>query len=253
VVGLGHGIEAEGFFVLVVVSNEKQKDSVHDMLSRLQQLDWLRLRLLFVSPSGYRGQAEKLRQKGFHGYLAKPFHLGLFWEMACELIQRPEEDFAHTILTRHSLSDSGPKTVEGSEQGQESGEVWPCPGKVLLVEDNSVNQIVAKRMLEKMGCDVEVAGNGQEALDALKRDPEVYSLVFMDIQMPIMDGYEATRRLRALQSRSSRLPIVAMTAGALQEDKESSLEVGMDDYLAKPIKWDDLKEILYKWTAKASE
>jgi CheY-like chemotaxis protein len=102
----------------------------------------------------------------------------------------------------------------------------------LLVEDNLTNQFVARRFIEKTGCVVDVAANGAEALERIAaRD---YDLVFMDCQMPVMDGYEATKRIR--QSRLASVPIIAMTAHAMKGDRERCLAVGMTDYLSKPLK-----------------
>jgi signal transduction histidine kinase/CheY-like chemotaxis protein len=119
--------------------------------------------------------------------------------------------------------------------------------RVLLVEDNLVNQKVARRMLERHGCSVETAGNGREALERMAG--ERFDLVFMDGQMPELDGYEATRRWRELESRRSepRAVIVAMTAHAMAGDRERCLEAGMDDYLKKPIRDGELVAMLTRW------
>jgi len=131
-----------------------------------------------------------------------------------------------------------------SQTGEmESAEVLVPPGKrVLLVEDNEVNRKVALRLLEKLQLVVEVATNGVEAVQ--KATTNAYDLILMDCQMPEMDGYEATRRLRA---HGVRTPIIALTANALQGDREQCLLAGMDDYLAKPIKPDELKRTLARW------
>jgi len=121
-------------------------------------------------------------------------------------------------------------------------------GHVLLVEDNPVNQIVAKKMLEKMGLSFEVVNNGEEAISRLKQS-HAFNLVLMDCQMPVMDGYAATGALRELEKETSaeRLTVVAMTANAMEGDKEKCLESGMDDYVAKPVKQQALKETLARW------
>ncbi len=121
-------------------------------------------------------------------------------------------------------------------------------GNVLLVEDNPVNQIVAKKMLEKAGLSFEVANNGEEAIERLKMAHD-FNLVLMDCQMPVMDGYAATQALREMEeeNNSKRLPVIAMTANAMEGDKEKCLEVGMDDYVSKPVNQAALKETLAKW------
>ncbi|MBF0626259.1 MAG: PAS domain S-box protein [Magnetococcales bacterium] len=120
-------------------------------------------------------------------------------------------------------------------------------GRVLLVEDTLVNQQLAKVILGRLGLTVGVAGNGQEALDRIAAEP--WDLVLMDVQMPRMDGMEATREIRSWERTESRprLPIVAMTAHALTGDREKCLEAGMDDYLPKPFKWNALVTVLKRW------
>lgn len=108
-------------------------------------------------------------------------------------------------------------------------------GCVLLVEDNATNQRVAKRILEKLGLSVEIAGNGLLALAALKQREDPYDLVLMDCQMPVMDGFRATREIRSLRGERSRVPIVAMTASAMAGDREKCLAAGMDEYITKPV------------------
>ncbi len=118
-------------------------------------------------------------------------------------------------------------------------------GHVLLVEDNEVNQVVARGLLEKFGLKVSLVCDGQQALDALAR--EAYDLVFMDVQMPVMDGVEATKRIRAT---GSTVPIIAMTANALAGDREKYLAVGMDGYVSKPLNCHAILAILDRWLAE---
>jgi PAS domain S-box-containing protein len=121
--------------------------------------------------------------------------------------------------------------------------------RILLVEDNPVNQQVAMRMLRKLGHDVDIAHNGFEAVDAAGRT--TYDAVLMDCQMPELDGYSATLRIRAGESSSRRVPIVAVTANAAVDDRERCLAAGMDDYLAKPLRLSDLARVLDQWTKPA--
>ena len=119
---------------------------------------------------------------------------------------------------------------------------------VLLVEDNPVNQIVASKMLEKMGLTYVVVNNGDEAINKLK-EPHDFDIVLMDCQMPVMDGYDATEALREYESEAElkHLPVIAMTANVMEGDEEKCLAAGMDDYVAKPIKLQALKEALARW------
>ena len=124
--------------------------------------------------------------------------------------------------------------------------------KVLLVDDNLINQKVAIRMLSKLGYEVDIAGNGLEAISALGMAP--YDLIFMDMQMPEMDGITATIEIRKLEKAGRKQPvIVAMTANAMQEDRERCLAAGMDDYLAKPFHKHELSNIVEKWFGKTVE
>ena len=115
--------------------------------------------------------------------------------------------------------------------------------KILLVEDNPVNQMVAQAMLEKMGYEVITAVNGQQGVDVMKS--QAIDLVLMDLHMPVMDGYEATRQIRELMDR--RVPILAMTADAGMGDKDNCLAAGMDDHLPKPIKMEVLQQVVESW------
>jgi CheY-like chemotaxis protein len=116
---------------------------------------------------------------------------------------------------------------------------------VLLVEDHNVNREVAQAMLETLGCtDVALAFNGQEALEQVQKAH--YDLILMDCQMPILDGFEATRAIRALEGENSKCRIVAMTANAMHGDREKCLEAGMDDYVSKPLTLERLREVILK-------
>jgi len=117
--------------------------------------------------------------------------------------------------------------------------------RILLAEDNPVNQKLAKIMLTKAGYKVEVANNGKEVVEKYTASPKDFDLIFMDVQMPKMDGLEATKAIR--QKGFDTIPIVAMTAHAMKGDREMCLGAGMDDYIAKPIKREVVFEVLEKW------
>ncbi len=121
---------------------------------------------------------------------------------------------------------------------------------ILLAEDNPVNQKLALKLLEKAGCRADVANNGLEAVKALEK--RSYDLVLMDIQMPKMDGFEATRRIRNPKSRvlNRNVPIIAMTAHAMKGYRETCLKAGMDDYIPKPVRFDAIREKLAQWLSK---
>ena len=121
----------------------------------------------------------------------------------------------------------------------------PVKVRVLLAEDNLVNQKVALVMLRKLGIEADVVGTGVEALDALVG--VAYDLVLMDCQMPEMDGFDATRRIRERERGSRRLPVVAMTANAMMGDRERCIEAGMDDHIPKPVRVEALHRALFRW------
>ena len=118
-------------------------------------------------------------------------------------------------------------------------------GRVLVAEDNPVNQLVIRGMLDKRGYDYDIVGDGHEALARLESGD--YAALLMDVQMPQLDGFEATARIRAREGADQRLPIVAMTASAMEGDRERCLAAGMDDYISKPLRPDQLDAVLERW------
>ncbi|NTZ97341.1 response regulator [Pseudomonas koreensis] len=150
----------------------------------------------------------------------------------------------YQILRRILLAD-----ITTNNDAQQESQPVQRRGRVLLVEDNPVNQLVAKGMLGKLGCDVVVAAHGAEALDQLEHDE--FDLVLMDCNMPVMDGYEASRQIRQ-SGRWPHLPIVALTANAMSEERERCRAAGMSDYLAKPFRREELAALLDQWIPTTS-
>ena len=187
------------------------------------------VKLIMLTSVGQYGDIEKAYEAGVDVYLAKPVRQSQLYNAIMSSIGiSPKERFV-----RHS-EDNDPKPFVGR--------------RLLLAEDNQVNQRVAKTMLTNMGCEVDVASNGAEATEAWSRD--YYDLILMDCQMPEVDGYEATRTIREMESdgRGSRhITIVALTAHAMEGDRKLCLDAGMDDYLTKPFSMNGLQRILAKW------
>ena len=206
------------------------------------------VRLVILTSLIQRGHAELARQAGFVAYLTKPVRHdqlsnclrtvlglpGLVGEGTLTPVTAP----APLLITRHTLAETR------------------SAARVLVAEDNLINQKLTVRMLEKLGFQSDVVENGQEALAALARGS--YAVVLMDCQMPLVDGFEATRLIRqretAVQESAAadfpethHIPIVALTANAMRGDRERCLAAGMDDYLTKPVRKEDLKGILDRW------
>ena len=162
------------------------------------------------------------------GVLLKPVTPSLLFNVVVEALCKEVED---------CFDDQGP-------EGEGEAEVSFAGNLVLLVEDNEINQQVAREVLEQAGLKVELAVNGKHAVEAVQA--RQYDVVFMDVQMPVMDGYEATRRIRQ-EPRFKELPIIAMTAGAMTGDREKALDAGMDDFVSKPIDIAKLFKTLQKY------
>jgi len=178
--------------------------------------------------------ARLCKEGGFDGFLSKPIHRDKLFQMIERLLgerkDKGEEDkgIREKIMTQYSILEEMKHSV-----------------RILLAEDNPVNQKLGKIMLTKAGYQVEVADNGKEAVEKYTASPKDFDLIFMDVQMPQMDGLEATKAIR--QRGFDTIPIVAMTAHAMTGDRDMCLEAGMDDYVSKPIKREVVFEVLEKW------
>ncbi len=188
-------------------------------------------RLLMLTSAGQRGDGERCRQLGIQAYLTKPIARADMIEAIRVALDPTRGAGAGELITRHTIAESRATL------------------RILLAEDNRVNQQVATAMLAKRGHQVDVVDNGREAVDAVAR--QRYDLVLMDIQMPEMDGFAATAAIRALP-QGGVLPIIALTAHALSGERERCLARGMNDYLAKPFKAHDLFAIVERAASPAA-
>jgi CheY-like chemotaxis protein len=184
-----------------------------------------RLPLVLLSSLGGRETARESTE--FAAVLAKPLHQSALFDVLVTIFARKPQPSARPGQDRLTL---------------DAGMAARHPLRILLAEDNVVNQKLALRLLSQMGYRADLAANGLEVLQAIARQP--YDVILMDVQMPEMDGLEATRSLCAQLSVSQRPRIIAMTANAMQGDREMCLEAGMDDYLSKPIRVDELVQAL---------
>ncbi len=192
-------------------------------------------RCVMLTSAALRGDGERVRQAGFDAYLTKPLKEEHLRRVLSALRgEKREAGGAGQLITRHVLEETRRRDLH-----------------ILLVEDNLTNQKVALAILERYGCRVDVADNGQVALDVLGKN--AYDLVLMDCQMPVLDGLEATRRLRAGSSPAlnPRIPVIAMTANAMEGDKQACVAAGMDGYVSKPVVAGDLLQAIDR--AMASE
>ncbi len=192
--------------------------------------------LILIASLGQRGDGRRVEAAGFAGWLAKPVRANQLRDLLALTFDRASHDALSPEdrpLTAHSVGEASVRRE-----------------RVLIVEDNITNQLVAMKLLEKLGCRSDVAANGHEALTALASIP--YALIFMDCQMPEMDGFEATKRIRRGEAGPGRAstPVIAMTARAMQGDREKCLEAGMNDYLSKPVNLAALARVLERWTGR---
>ncbi len=195
--------------------------------------------LVMMTSLGRRGDGKRLESLGFSAYLTKPVKQSQLYDCLATVLSGPATPgkvSEAALVTRHTLSEARRQRV-----------------RILLAEDNHTNQVVALRTLEKMGYRADAVANGKEAIHALETLP--YDIVFMDVQMPVMDGFAATRAIRSGKTKvpNQHIPIIAMTAHAMKGDREDCLDVGMDDYVSKPIAPRALALVLDKWLARDTQ
>ncbi|MCP5053775.1 MAG: response regulator [bacterium] len=199
--------------------------------------------LIMMTSLGRQGDGSRLKQIGFSAYLTKPIKKLQFYDCLVAVLNRQHQSAGkveeENLVTRHSLKEDRRHRC-----------------RILLVEDNDTNVTVAVSILEKLGYHADEANNGKEALKML--DSAYYDIILMDCQMPVMDGYETTRRIRRIEAGTSgqkrqskgqlsHIPIIAMTAHAMEGDREKCLEAGMDDYISKPVNPQNLQDVIEKW------
>jgi len=195
-------------------------------------------RIVFLATVGHRGDSERVREYGVDAYLTKPLSSSDLFACVQAVLEQPvgAQAPSKTLITRYTLAE-----IQQQDQP-----------RILVVEDNPINQKLAVRLLDKMGYRIDIAANGREALNALENVS--YALVLMDCQMPVMDGFEATLQMRQRdQQRGEHTPIVAVTAHAGKGDRERCFAVGMDGYITKPVKPEDLRATVSRWMVRPKE
>src|SRR5579864_4943113 len=227
--------ETEKPFGLILTDMHMPKMDGFSLIERIRQKPELSTAtIMMLTSAGHRGDAVRCSELGVAAYLLKPIRQSELREAIARVLGAREQTGAIPLITRYSLQDARDPAA--------------CL-RVLVAEDNPVNQRLATRLLEKRGHRVVVAANGREALEALEK--EAFDLVLMDVQMPEVDGLEATAAIREKEKASgAHLPIIALTAHAMKGDRERCLDAGMDGYLPKPIRAQDLDEILDNYVSR---
>ena len=235
---LSSALDAGGPFALVLTDMHMPKMDGFGLIERIRQRPELSAAIIMMLTSvGHRGDAARCQELGVAAYLLKPIRQSELREAIARVLGTGEQKGAVPLITRYSLGDAlEPLAVL----------------RVLVAEDNPVNQRLASRLLEKRGHRVTVTANGREAVQALEN--QAFDLVLMDVQMPEMDGFEATVVIREKEKHNgAHIPIIALTAHAMKGDRERCLGAGMDGYLTKPIRSQELDELLEKYLKDDTE
>jgi len=227
-------------FHFLIVDCDLPQDGAVDLASRIERSgeNETALKPVLIAVVRSPEQAGKMARAGYAVFISRPVvssrlldALVISWEMTAGRTQEPEIPERPAIGLNQLAGEFGASGFDA---------------KVLLAEDNRVNQKVALWMLNKMGCRVDMASDGREAVSMVQS--KEYDLVLMDCQMPEMDGFEATSEIRRMEAPGNRIPIIAVTASAMQSDRDRCLSSGMDDHVSKPLRPSDLRRVLERWT-----
>jgi len=227
----------------VAIVDYRMPDMSGEELGRLMQADpnWRGITLVMLTSVDERDLPQRLEQVGFSAFLVKPVRAALLLDALAASRGADGATLRPGIITKRTLAASRNRT--GADP---SPEIELPRRYVMLAEDNAINRKLGVRLLEKFGCQVDVAANGVEAVELCSRN--LYDVVFMDCQMPEMDGLEATGEIRRREAATgAHTPIVALTANAMQGDREACMKAGMDDFLSKPLHVESLRRALEHW------
>ena len=195
--------------------------------------------LIMLTSLGHPETPDFLQELGLFACLVKPVRQSKLWDVLASACAARSRQTPIGFLTAGARRPA----VAATQKCRGSGP------RVLVVDDNTTNQRVGRLMLENLGCNVDVSANGREAVEMARSLP--YDVVFMDCEMPEMDGYAATAEIRRRGGAPGNLPIIAMTAKAIQGDREKCLAAGMNDYISKPVRLEDLQAVLARWSSRA--
>jgi CheY-like chemotaxis protein len=228
---------ASGSFNVLLMDSRAGSAPATELLVRLKaRLQGIKTIVLL--PVSERGSLPALKLAGFNGYLVKPIRRTSLVQRVAAVLNGQETEAADAAV----VDDRTPGFVSAVTSL-----------RILVAEDNRINVMLANALLTKMGHRVDTVANGREAIEALAKAP--YDLVLMDVHMPEMDGLEATRRIRTQEQsgrRKGRLPIVALTASTLEDDRQICVDAGMDDFLAKPLNLEALRAVLIRFSPPAT-
>lgn len=230
--------KAQQPYALILTDMHMPKMDGFALIERIRQMPELSTAtIMMLTSAGHRGDAARCQELGVSAYLLKPIRQSELREAIARVLGTHEQNGAIPLITRFSLHDARDPTAFL---------------RVLVGEDNPVNQLLASRLLQKRGHSVVVAGNGKEVLAELEKN--TYDLVLMDVQMPEMDGLEATAAIRKKEiGTGTHQSVIALTAHAMKGDRERCLAAGMDGYLAKPISAQELDELLERQLIRRRE
>jgi len=221
-------------FKLIIINNIIQNISGKDIGIEIKKHNHLKnIPLIYLTSAAKLGDANKYKDIGFSSYLTKPILSDLLYKTLSRVLGLTKNNDEDLFLTRHSVLE---------DEIEINNQEIKFKGKILLVEDVIVNQKVALGLMAKLGLDIDVANNGEEAVD--QNNLNSYDLILMDCQMPVLDGYQATQKIR---ETNKTIPIVALTANALASDRLKCTESGMTDYLTKPFNRQQIIQILSRW------
>ena len=225
----------EGDRYQLAILDMQMPDLDGEMLGALIKADPLlkELKLIMLTSLNQQGGISRVKELGFEFYLVKPVKQSRLLDVLVEVV---------SIDTKSEIFRSAP-LIQENDLPLKASKL-----KILIAEDNPINQKVVLHQLRSFGYDADVVGNGREVLNLLECIH--YDIILMDCQMPEMDGYETTRVIRQLDSEKSKIVIMAMTANAMKEDRDRCIDCGMDDYLSKPIRKEDVAQKLADWEKK---
>lgn len=249
----------ESFDVAIVDLNMPEMDG--EMFAKKLKQDNLArdTKLLLMTSSPEEENIQRLKDIGFAGYLSKPVMPSDLFDAICLAIINSEPGKDAPFITQSYLlstqKDSVQDELESKNITHSQNHGWSGKEKLLLVEDNQVNQIVAEEMLANLGLRCDIANNGEDALEQLNQKDKYYDVILMDCQMPKLDGYETTRRIRrgVVGRYYQQVPIIAMTANAMEGDREKCIACGMSDYISKPLEEDIMVNVLHEWLQRGNE